>query len=118
MPRIMSWVGTTIGDPLAGSSRFWLDSISVQLSICASGVSGTCTAIWSPSKSALKAAHTSGCSLIALPSTSTGSKACIPSRCRVGARFRRTGCSLTTSSRTAHTSGVSSSTSVFAFLML
>jgi hypothetical protein len=32
-------------------------SISVRASICASSDSGTCTAIWSPSKSALKAAH-------------------------------------------------------------
>jgi len=32
-------------------------------------------AIWSPSKSALKAVHTSGCSWMALPSMSLGSKA-------------------------------------------
>ena len=32
-------------------------------------------AIWSPSKSALNAVQTSGCILIALPSTNTGSKA-------------------------------------------
>ena len=47
-------------------------------SICASGDSGTCTAIWSPSKSALNAVQTSGWILIALPSTSTGSKAWMP----------------------------------------
>jgi len=33
------------------------------------------TAIWSPSKSALKAAHTRGCNSIALPSTNFASKA-------------------------------------------
>ena len=37
--------------------------------------SGTWTAIWSPSKSALNAVQTSGCSWIALPSISTGSNA-------------------------------------------
>ena len=55
--------------------------------------SGTWTAIWSPSKSALKAEQTSGCSWMALPSISTGSNAWMPRRCRVGARFSRTGCS-------------------------
>ena len=49
--------------------------------------SGTCTAIWSPSKSALNAAQTSGCSWIALPSISTGSNAWMPRRWSVGARF-------------------------------
>ena len=53
MPSTMSWVGTTIGWPLAGLSRLFDESIRVQHSIWASGVSGTCTAIWSPSKSAL-----------------------------------------------------------------
>ncbi len=47
----------------------------------------------------------SGCSLIALPSTRIGSNAWIPRRCRVGARFSITGCSLMTSSRTSHTGG-------------
>ena len=37
-------------------------NMSVRASTCASTDSGTWTAIWSPSKSALKAAHTSGCS--------------------------------------------------------
>ena len=36
------------------------------------------TAIWSPSKSALKAAQTSGWSWMALPSMSVDSKACMP----------------------------------------
>jgi hypothetical protein len=43
------------------------------------------TAIWSPSKSALKAVQTSGWILMALPSTRTGSKAWMPRRCSVGA---------------------------------
>ena len=46
--------------------------------------SGTCTAIWSPSKSALKAAQTSGCSWMALLDQD-GLKAWMPRRCSVGA---------------------------------
>ena len=65
--------------------------ISVRDSIWLSNESGTCTAIWSPSKSALNAAHTSGWMRIAFPSTSTGSNAWMPNRCSVGARFRSTG---------------------------
>jgi len=57
-------------------------SIRTEASICASGESGMCTAIWSPSKSALKAVQTSGWILMALPSTSTGSNAWIPRRWR------------------------------------
>ena len=68
--------------------------MSTRASICASIESGTCTAIWSPSKSALNAAQTSGCSWMALPSISTGSNAWMPRRCSVGARFSITGCSL------------------------
>ena len=93
-------------------------SISVRASICASIESGMCTAIWSPSKSALNAAQTSGCSWIALPSISTGSNAWMPRRCSVGARFRRTGCSLMTSSRMSQTTGVPDSTSFFAALIV
>ena len=48
-----------------------VDIISTRASSCASSDSGTCTAIWSPSKSALKAEHTNGCSWMALPSIST-----------------------------------------------
>src|SRR5215471_4154730 len=81
----MSWLGTMIGEPLAGCRMLLVDIINTRASSCASSESGTCTAIWSPSKSALKAAHTSGCSWIALPSISTGSNAWMPSRCRVGA---------------------------------
>ena len=55
---------------------------------------------------------------MALPSTSWGSKAWMPSRCRVGARFKRIGYSRTTSDRVSHTSGVSRSTIFFAPLMV
>ena len=71
----MSCVGTVTGLPSAGFKRLPEASISMRASRCASTERGTCTAIWSPSKSALKAVHTSGCSLMARPSTSTGSKA-------------------------------------------
>ena len=64
-----------IGSPLAGERMLFEDIISARASSCASSDSGTCTAIWSPSKSALNAVQTSGCSWIALPSISTGSKA-------------------------------------------
>src|SRR5579871_1543219 len=89
----MSCDGTMIGLPLAGLRMLLVDIIKTRASSCASSDSGTCTAIWSPSKSALKAVQTSGCSWIALPSISTGSKAWMPSRCRVGARLSSTGCS-------------------------
>ena len=92
--------------------------MSTDASICASGDSGTCTAIWSPSKSALKAVQTSGWMRIALPSTSTGSKAWIPRRCSVGARFSSTGCSRITSSRMSHTSGSAARPSSRACLMV
>ena len=39
-----------------------VDIIKARVSSCASIESGTCTAIWSPSKSALNAVHTNGCS--------------------------------------------------------
>jgi hypothetical protein len=42
-----------IGSPLAGDRMLLVDIISARLSSWASSVSGTCTAIWSPSKSAL-----------------------------------------------------------------
>ena len=114
----MSWLGIAIGWPFAGDRMLFEESISTLASICASGDSGTCTAIWSPSKSALKAVHTSGWILIALPSTSIGSKAWIPSRWSVGARFSSTGCSRITSSRKSHTSGRCCSTISFAALMV
>ena len=61
----------------AGENILFVESIRSRVSICASRESGTCTAIWSPSKSALKAEVTKGCSLMARPSTSTGWKAWI-----------------------------------------
>ena len=100
----MSWLGTMMGEPLAGCRMLLVDIISTRASSWASSDSGTCTAIWSPSKSALKAAHTSGCSWIALPSISTGSNAWMPRRCSVGARLSSTGCSRMTSSSTSQTS--------------
>ncbi len=114
----MSWLGMAMGWPLAGERMLLEDSISTLASICASGERGTWTAIWSPSKSALKAVQTSGWIRIALPSTSMGSKAWIPRRCRVGARFRSTGCSRMTSSRKSQTSGRCCSTISFAALMV
>jgi hypothetical protein len=71
----------------------------------ASGPNGKCTAIWSPSKSALNAVHTNGCNWIALPSISFGWKAWIPSLCSVGARFSNTGCPLRTFSKISQTTG-------------
>ncbi len=117
MPRTMSCVGTAMGRPCAGDSTLLVDSIRILASACASAESGTWTAIWSPSKSALKAVHTSGWIWMALPSTSTGSKAWMPSRCSVGARFSITGCSLMTSSSTSHTWGRARSTIRLALLM-
>src|SRR3954465_7739141 len=87
----MSWVGMAIGRPWAGDRMLCADSISTRASACASADSGTCTAIWSPSKSALNAVQTSGWIWMALPSISCGSKAWMPRRGRGGARFRRTG---------------------------
>ena len=93
MPSTMSWLGIVTGRPSAGLRMLFEDSIKMRASACASADSGKCTAIWSPSKSALNAAQTSGWIWMALPSTSCGSNAWIPSRCSVGARFSSTGCS-------------------------
>ena len=71
----MSCEGTMIGLPFEGLRILLVDIIRTRASSWASNESGTCTAIWSPSKSALKAVQTSGCSWIALPWMSTGSKA-------------------------------------------
>ena len=114
----MSCDGIAIGAPLAGDRMLFDDIISTEASICASGDSGMCTAIWSPSKSALNAVQTSGWIRIALPSTSTGSNAWMPRRCSVGARFRSTGCSWMTSSSTSQTSGLAFSTISLACLMV
>ena len=78
----MSWPGTVIGRPVAGERMLFADSISTRASACASADSGRCTAIWSPSKSALKAVQTSGWIWMALPSTRIGSKAWMPRRCK------------------------------------
>src|ERR1700741_3760295 len=80
----MSCDGIAIGAPLAGDRMLFEDIISTDASICASGASGMCTAIWSPSKSALNAVQTSGWIRIALPSTSTGSNAWMPTLHRLG----------------------------------
>ena len=114
----MSCDGTVMGVPFEGDMMLFDDIISTEASICASGESGTCTAIWSPSKSALNAVHTSGWMRIALPSTSIGSNAWMPRRCSVGARFSSTGCSRIASSRMSHTSGSCCSTISLACLMV
>ena len=67
--------GTVIGAPLAGFNTLCEPSISSCASRMAALPSGRWTAIWSPSKSALKGVQTRGCSLMARPSTSTGSNA-------------------------------------------
>src|SRR6266508_3101590 len=113
----MSCVGVARGRPSAGERMLFEDSISTRASAWASAERGTCTAIWSPSKSALNAWQTSGWTWIALPSTSTGSNAWMPRRWSVGARFRSTGCSAMTSSSTSHTSGTIVSTIFLAALM-
>ena len=113
----MSCVGTAIGLPLAGDRMLLVESMRIRASACASHESGRCTAIWSPSKSALKAAQTSGWIWIALPSTSSGSNAWMPRRWSVGARLSSTGCSAMTSSRMSQTSGTIDSTIFLAALM-
>src|SRR3954462_4764538 len=85
----MSRRGIASGLPDAGDRMLFADSMRMRASACASADSGRWTAIWSPSKSALNASQTSGCSWIALPSTSCGSKAWMPRRCRGGARVSR-----------------------------
>src|SRR6476659_7594624 len=53
----MSCDGTMIGLPLAGERMLLVDIIRTRASSWASRLNGTCTAIWSPSKSALNAAQ-------------------------------------------------------------
>ncbi len=60
MPRTMSCDGVMIGLPLAGLKMLFVLIISTVASTWASIESGRCTAIWSPSKSALKPPQTSG----------------------------------------------------------
>ena len=91
-----------------------VDIINTLASNWASKLSGIWTAIWSPSKSALKAAHVNGCNSIASPSINLGSNAWTPSLCKVGALFNITGCSLTITSNASHTASPSFSTIFFA----
>ena len=56
----MSWRGVTTGWPSAGFRRLRVESMMFFASAWAAADSGTCTAIWSPSKSALNALQTSG----------------------------------------------------------
>ena len=49
-----------MGFPCAGDNILFVDITSVLHSVCASTDNGTWTAIWSPSKSALKAGQTKG----------------------------------------------------------
>ena len=110
----MSWLGETIGLPLAGDKTLLVANIKTFASACASAESGTCTAIWSPSKSALNASQTSGWTWIAFPSTRIGSNAWIPNLCKVGALFNKTGCSSITSAKTSQTCALDLSTILFA----
>jgi len=68
-------------------------------------IKGTWTAIWSPSKSALKPLQTNGCKQIARSSTKMGWKACMPNLGRVGALFNNIGCPRITSLSISHTIG-------------
>ena len=77
---IMSWEGMVTGRPSEGLRMLFEESMRTRASAWASTDSGRWTAIWSPSKSALKAPHTSGCRRMALPSMSCGSKAWMPRR--------------------------------------
>src|SRR5205807_7394811 len=56
----MSCDGSATGRPSDGLSTLLDEIMSSRASSWLSNESGTCTAIWSPSKSALNAAHTSG----------------------------------------------------------
>ena len=94
------------------------DNIRILASAFASSERGIWTAIWSPSKSALNPVQTSGCKRMALPPTSFGSKAWIPSLCSVGARLSNTGCSVITSSTISHTHSSLVSINFLAPLML
>ena len=83
----------------------WDASINSWASRMASGPNGKCTAIWSPSKSALNAVHTNGWSWIAFPSISFGWNAWIPSLWSVGALFNKTGWPRSTFSKISQTTG-------------
>lgn len=88
----MSWLGDILGCPVAGEVQLFVDIINVLASACAFSDKGICTPIWSPSKSALNAEHTSGCNCITFSEFIFGWNACIPTLCKVGARFRSIKC--------------------------
>ena len=112
----MSWDGRVTGVPFCGLSMLCEDNMSTWASRIDAWLSGTWTAIWSPSKSALKAPQTSGWSWIAFPSMRRGWKAWIESRCSVGARFSSTGCPFRIFSRISQMTGSLRSTSFLADL--
>ena len=118
MPKTISWLGTIIGFPFEGLKILFVDIIKTLASNWASKLNGMCTAIWSPSKSALNAAQTNGCNSIAFPSISLASKAWTPNLCNVGALFKITGCSLIICSKESQTSLFSFSTNLFACLIV
>lgn len=68
----MSWLGIIFGCPVAGEVQLLEEISKVLASACAFKDKGICIAIWSPSKSALNAEQTSGCSCIALNSVILG----------------------------------------------
>ena len=106
------------GEPSAGFSRLLRADIKSRASACASADRGRWTAIWSPSKSALKPEVTSGLTWIAWPSISFGWKAWIDKRCKVGARFSRTYLPWITSSKASQTTGSPESIRRWALWML
>jgi hypothetical protein len=60
-PMIMSCVGRVTGRPTDGIRMLLEASIRMRPTASPSTERGRCKAIWSPSKTALNAAHTSGC---------------------------------------------------------
>ena len=107
-----------MGFPLDGLKILFVDIINTLASNWASKLNGIWTAIWSPSKSALKAAQVNGCNSMASPSINFGSKACTPNLWSVGALFNITGCSLTINSNASQTAFVSFSTNFLACLIV
>ena len=75
-PRTISSIfAATVGSLLPGFKIFLSEAMIIFASNCASSESGTWTAIWSPSKSALKAVQTRGWTWIAFPSIRIGRNA-------------------------------------------
>jgi hypothetical protein len=101
----MSLVGPTIGSPSEGLSRFGGASISLRASSTAFCESGTCTAIWSPSKSALKAEQTSGMDVDRLALHQHRLKGLDTQAVQRRRTVQQTGPVLMTSSSTSQTSG-------------